>query len=173
MVTGVLGAAGESAVGRVMEGRCGGTARVITLGPPTEEEFVGGQTPRSRDATLTCVLVSSPTGSRANKAFCLVFIVTAPSFQVLQPKINRQGHPRCTFSDHLLLLTIPFLFPVDGSWGNWHSWGLCSASCGRGEKTRKRLCNNPEPSNSGRSCPGDATQVSRCNLQACPGKQPS
>ncbi|KAM5295481.1 hemicentin-1 isoform 3-T3 [Glossophaga mutica] len=59
--------------------------------------------------------------------------------------------------------------PVDGSWGNWHSWGLCSASCGGGEKTRKRLCNNPEPSNSGRSCPGDATQVSRCNLQACPG----
>ncbi|XP_036128071.1 hemicentin-1 [Molossus molossus] len=59
--------------------------------------------------------------------------------------------------------------PVDGSWGHWHSWGLCSASCGGGEKTRKRLCNSPEPSNSGRPCPGDATQVSRCNLQACPG----
>ncbi|XP_004688211.1 PREDICTED: hemicentin-1 [Condylura cristata] len=59
--------------------------------------------------------------------------------------------------------------PVDGSWGNWQSWSRCSVSCGGGEKTRKRLCNNPVPSKSGRSCPGDATQISRCNMQACPG----
>ncbi|XP_068397521.1 hemicentin-1 isoform X4 [Eschrichtius robustus] len=59
--------------------------------------------------------------------------------------------------------------PVDGSWGNWHSWSWCSASCGGGEKTRKRQCNNPPPSKSGRPCLGDATQVSRCNIQACPG----
>ncbi|XP_029059113.1 semaphorin-5B-like isoform X1 [Monodon monoceros] len=61
--------------------------------------------------------------------------------------------------------------PVDGSWGNWHSWSWCSTSCGGGEKTRKRQCNNPVPSKSGRPCLGDATQVSRCNIQACPGKQ--
>ncbi|MXQ87588.1 hypothetical protein E5288_WYG017782 [Bos mutus] len=59
--------------------------------------------------------------------------------------------------------------PVDGSWGNWHSWSWCSTSCGGGEKTRKRLCNNPIPSKRGRPCPGDATQVSRCNIQVCPG----
>lgn len=76
------------------------------------------------------------------------------------------------FKTSLLMLTSPFLFTVDGSWGNWHNWGLCSTSCGGGEKTRKRLCNNPEPSKSGRPCPGDATQVSRCNIQACPGKLP-
>ena len=68
-------------------------------------------------------------------------------------------------------MTISFLFTVDGSWGNWHSWSWCSTSCGGGEKTRKRLCNNPIPSKSGRPCPGDATQVSRCNIQVCPGKQ--
>lgn len=56
MVTGALGVAGGSAVGRAAEARCGGTARVITLDPRTEEELVGGRTPRSRDATLTCVL---------------------------------------------------------------------------------------------------------------------
>ncbi|KAK2508441.1 hypothetical protein MC885_016939, partial [Smutsia gigantea] len=61
------------------------------------------------------------------------------------------------------------LCPVDGRWGNWHSWGRCSASCGGGEKTRKRMCNNPVPSKNGRPCPGDSTQVSRCNIQACPG----
>lgn len=56
MVTGVLGVAGEHAAGRVMEGRCGGTAHVTTLVPPMGEELVGDQTPRSRGATLTCVL---------------------------------------------------------------------------------------------------------------------
>ncbi|XP_047376655.1 hemicentin-1 isoform X2 [Sciurus carolinensis] len=61
------------------------------------------------------------------------------------------------------------LCPVDGNWGNWQSWSHCSASCGGGEKTRKRLCDSPVPSKGGRSCPGDATQVSRCNIQACPG----
>ncbi|XP_011246353.1 hemicentin-1 isoform X3 [Mus musculus] len=59
--------------------------------------------------------------------------------------------------------------PVDGSWGTWHSWSHCSVSCGGGERTRKRLCDNPVPTKGGRSCPGDATQVSRCNMQACPG----
>ncbi|XP_075384531.1 hemicentin-1 isoform X2 [Tenrec ecaudatus] len=59
--------------------------------------------------------------------------------------------------------------PVDGSWGNWHSWSRCSTSCGGGEKTRKRLCNDPAPSRHGRPCAGDATQVSRCSIQACPG----
>ncbi|XP_061594740.1 hemicentin-1 [Cololabis saira] len=59
--------------------------------------------------------------------------------------------------------------PVDGNWGLWQSWGECSASCGGGERTRLRLCNSPSPSNGGRPCPGDSTQVSRCNPQACPG----
>uniref|UniRef100_H0XAK9 Hemicentin 1 n=1 Tax=Otolemur garnettii TaxID=30611 RepID=H0XAK9_OTOGA len=59
--------------------------------------------------------------------------------------------------------------PVDGSWGNWHSWSPCSVSCGGGEKPRKRLCDSPAPAKGGRPCPGDATQVSRCNTQACPG----
>ncbi|XP_044055859.1 hemicentin-1 isoform X2 [Siniperca chuatsi] len=59
--------------------------------------------------------------------------------------------------------------PVDGNWGSWQPWGECSASCGGGERTRVRLCNSPFPSNSGRPCPGDSSQLSRCNTQACPG----
>uniref|UniRef100_A0A8C9R6U4 Hemicentin-1 n=1 Tax=Scleropages formosus TaxID=113540 RepID=A0A8C9R6U4_SCLFO len=59
--------------------------------------------------------------------------------------------------------------PVDGNWGPWQPWGACSASCGGGEQTRVRLCNSPPPTNEGRSCPGDSSQLSRCNIQACPG----
>ncbi|XP_070688049.1 hemicentin-1 [Pempheris klunzingeri] len=59
--------------------------------------------------------------------------------------------------------------PVDGNWGSWQPWGECSASCGGGERARVRLCNNPSSSNGGRPCPGDSSQLSRCNTQACPG----
>ncbi|XP_035384811.1 hemicentin-1 isoform X2 [Electrophorus electricus] len=59
--------------------------------------------------------------------------------------------------------------PLDGNWGPWQPWGECSASCGIGERTRVRLCNSPSPSNKGRPCPGDSTQLSRCNIQSCPG----
>uniref|UniRef100_A0A3Q2PJN0 Uncharacterized protein n=1 Tax=Fundulus heteroclitus TaxID=8078 RepID=A0A3Q2PJN0_FUNHE len=58
---------------------------------------------------------------------------------------------------------------LDGNWGLWQPWGGCSASCGGGERTRVRLCNSPSPSNGGRPCPGDPTQLSRCNSHACPG----
>ncbi|XP_062857960.1 hemicentin-1 [Trichomycterus rosablanca] len=59
--------------------------------------------------------------------------------------------------------------PVDGNWGPWQPWGECSVSCGVGEQTRVRFCNNPAPTNKGRSCPGDSNQLSRCNNQPCPG----
>ncbi|XP_055671290.1 hemicentin-1 [Falco peregrinus] len=61
------------------------------------------------------------------------------------------------------------LCPVDGNWGQWQTWSRCSASCGGGEQTRIRLCSNPAPLNRGRPCPGDSSQISRCNTQACPG----
>ncbi|XP_027560313.1 hemicentin-1 isoform X2 [Neopelma chrysocephalum] len=61
------------------------------------------------------------------------------------------------------------LCPVDGNWGHWQPWSPCSASCGGGEQSRVRLCSSPAPSNRGRPCPGDSSQISRCNTQACPG----
>ncbi|XP_059503813.1 hemicentin-1 isoform X2 [Stegostoma tigrinum] len=59
--------------------------------------------------------------------------------------------------------------PVDGNWGPWQAWNDCSVSCGGGEQSRLRMCNNPVPSSGGRSCPGDGSQVSRCKVQPCPG----
>lgn len=63
-----------------------------------------------------------------------------------------------------------FFSAVDGNWGQWQSWSQCSASCGGGEQTRVRLCSSPAPLNRGRPCPGDSSQISRCNTQACPGE---
>nr|XP_055041763.1 hemicentin-1 isoform X2 [Misgurnus anguillicaudatus] len=79
------------------------------------------------------------------------------------------GGRACTGSDAQIQKCNTASCPVDGKWGSWESWSECSASCGSGERTRVRLCNNPSPINNGRPCPGDSTQLSRCNIQPCPG----
>ncbi|NWV42606.1 HMCN1 protein, partial [Grantiella picta] len=79
------------------------------------------------------------------------------------------GGRACAGADVQLQRCSTELCPVDGNWGQWQSWSQCSASCGGGEQTRVRLCSSPAPLNRGRPCPGDSSQISRCNTQACPG----
>ncbi|XP_074654070.1 hemicentin-1-like [Tubulanus polymorphus] len=57
---------------------------------------------------------------------------------------------------------------VHGNWGNWNQWSSCSQSCGGGKRERKRLCDNPAPSDGGRSCPGLNAQIDYCNSDPCP-----
>ena len=62
--------------------------------------------------------------------------------------------------------------PIDGNWSDWLEWSSCSKTCGsNGKRTRRRVCDNPEPKFDGRACPGDATQSDSCALSACEGKQ--
>ncbi|POI27292.1 hypothetical protein CIB84_008960, partial [Bambusicola thoracicus] len=68
-----------------------------------------------------------------------------------------------------VLVRVPLTVQVNGNWGPWQTWSQCSASCGGGEQTRTRLCSNPAPLYDGHPCPGDSSQISRCNSQACPG----
>ncbi|XP_030135337.4 hemicentin-1 [Taeniopygia guttata] len=79
------------------------------------------------------------------------------------------GGRACAGADVQIQRCSTDLCPVDGSWGQWQSWSQCSASCGGGEQSRVRLCSSPAPLNRGRPCPGDSSQISRCNTQACPG----
>ncbi|XP_062599842.1 coadhesin-like, partial [Saccostrea cucullata] len=58
--------------------------------------------------------------------------------------------------------------PVDGSWGTWTNWAVCTLTCGGGVKTRSRLCNNPSPSHGGINCSGSAQDVDDCNTEQCP-----
>ena len=59
---------------------------------------------------------------------------------------------------------------VNGGWGSWSSWSSCSVTCGGGQRTRQRLCNNPAPSGGGSDCVGSSNDQQTCNTANCPGK---
>jgi len=59
---------------------------------------------------------------------------------------------------------------VNGEWSHWKQWSVCSKSCGKGSQTRKRMCDNPPPSNGGRNCIGKTTESKECMLAGCPEK---
>ena len=66
----------------------------------------------------------------------------------------------------LLITTIS----VDGAWSTWEEWSPCSKTCGKGDKTRIRECNNPAPLFGGKSCDGNATEAAMCKDADCPGE---
>uniref|UniRef100_A0A7M5UUX8 Hemicentin-1 n=1 Tax=Clytia hemisphaerica TaxID=252671 RepID=A0A7M5UUX8_9CNID len=57
--------------------------------------------------------------------------------------------------------------PVNGNWGKWSGFGVCSKKCGGGTKSRSRRCNNSSPAHGGRKCSGSSTQSAQCNTQHC------
>ena len=62
--------------------------------------------------------------------------------------------------------------PVNGGWGAWSKWGQCTKSCGGGQSTRTRACDNPVPKNGGKDCTADGSKNSEsktCNSDACGG----
>ena len=50
----------------------------------------------------------------------------------------------------------------------WGEWGLCSVTCGPGEKTRMRTCQQPICWD-GTNCTGPADDTTDCNDACCPG----
>ena len=61
------------------------------------------------------------------------------------------------------------VFVVDGRWSSWGAWGTCSKACGTGNQHRKRYCNNPPPSNGGKTCSGTSVDYRQCHIQSCSG----
>ena len=55
--------------------------------------------------------------------------------------------------------------PVHGKWGEWSSYGSCSAECGGGKKKRTRKCTPPKYG--GNDCEGLAEELADCNKNAC------
>lgn len=53
--------------------------------------------------------------------------------------------------------------PIDGKWSDWLPWSACSlGKCGNFTMTRLRTCSVPEPTNGGRTCPGDSFECKSC-----------
>ena len=69
-----------------------------------------------------------------------------------------------------LNVTILQFLIVNGGWSAWGAFGACSKTCGGGEKTRRRMCNNPAPANGGSYCTGQNSNTVPCNTHTCPGK---
>lgn len=63
--------------------------------------------------------------------------------------------------------------PVDGGWGNWSDWGVCSRSCGAGVSMQTRECDHPTPANGGSFCIGERARYKTCNIDPCPEDEPS
>lgn len=49
-----------------------------------------------------------------------------------------------------------------GGWSVWGVWSACTATCGKGQKYRTRICNSPTPSNFKLMCSGLAFEMKSC-----------
>uniref|UniRef100_W5N7X9 Sema domain-containing protein n=1 Tax=Lepisosteus oculatus TaxID=7918 RepID=W5N7X9_LEPOC len=57
---------------------------------------------------------------------------------------------------------------VNGGWSSWTPWSQCSRDCSRGIRSRKRVCNSPEPRYGGMPCLGPSLEYQECNITPCP-----
>ena len=58
---------------------------------------------------------------------------------------------------------------MDGGWSEWGDWSTCSKTCGGGEQSRNRECNNPVTAYFGEDCDGDLEETQTCNPIECAG----
>ena len=59
--------------------------------------------------------------------------------------------------------------PINGNWGPWFEWGVCSVLCGVGLRERRRECANPPPRFGGLPCVGPMSNVADCDTGTpCP-----
>ena len=70
----------------------------------------------------------------------------------------------------LSIFLLLIYFPVNGGWSDFVASSNCSKSCGGGEQTLMRICNNPSPSKCGKQCEGSISTTQQCNNQDCPIK---
>ena len=62
--------------------------------------------------------------------------------------------------------------PIDGGWNDWSDWSECKATCGLGEKTRRRSCKAPAPQYGGQPCDGPSEESKPCDEGEMPGLPP-
>ena len=65
-------------------------------------------------------------------------------------------------------ITIPV--SVDGGFTEWTEWGMCTKTCGVGNRSRSRDCASPAPQYGGDDCDGRNIDFETCNIHPCPGE---
>ena len=59
--------------------------------------------------------------------------------------------------------------PVNGAFGNWSEYSVCSVSCGKGVQYRERKCDSPLPKYGGKDCDGLTRENRSCEEGECQG----
>ncbi|XP_052715472.1 deleted in malignant brain tumors 1 protein-like [Crassostrea angulata] len=124
--------------------------------------------------TLTCNLGSCPIhgGFSEWNMWSVCSVSCGGGFKTRERACNnpspRHGGSNCSdyFTDSDICNTSPC--PVNGGFGNWGSWSVCSKSCGGGARMRSRTCTNPSPHFGGKECSGESGQSENCNNISCP-----
>lgn len=55
--------------------------------------------------------------------------------------------------------------PIHGNWSPWSEFSVCDVLCGRGVRSRGRVCNNPPPQFGGEVCLGPDVERIPCNAE--------
>ncbi|XP_063401136.1 netrin receptor UNC5A-like [Mytilus trossulus] len=77
------------------------------------------------------------------------------------------GGSKCQGEDYEYRLCSPSLCPVDTGWSSWDSWGVCNVTCGTGQQSRRRYCNNSNSTMGGAYCQGEEYDFNSCVLSSC------
>ena len=59
------------------------------------------------------------------------------------------------------------IFKVNGGWVGWSNWSACAVTCGNGNQTRSRSCDDPTPSAVGNDCDGESIELRTCTAEDC------
>jgi len=70
----------------------------------------------------------------------------------------------------ILMFDPAALIAVDGGFGEWSDWSICTAGCNGGKQQRHRFYDSPYPKHDGKDCEGDFHEEHDCNTEACPSK---
>ena len=68
---------------------------------------------------------------------------------------------------YVVIVAHPEPEPLDGAWGEWSEYSDCTATCGGGEQTRTRQCDDPAPEHGGLECPGLYEMTRQCGGEPC------
>uniref|UniRef100_A0AAZ3Q731 Netrin receptor UNC5 n=1 Tax=Oncorhynchus tshawytscha TaxID=74940 RepID=A0AAZ3Q731_ONCTS len=86
---------------------------------------------------------------------------------IQKARLSDSGNYTCLASNIVAKrrsLTATVVVFVDGGWGEWTDWTVCSAECAR---QRSRECTAPEPKHGGRLCDGAALGTDNCTGGLC------